>query len=76
MCNNTRTSKWDDAYNNTITTSSYNKYLGVESYTKTCKNCGSKHYKNATQDGQLIGNCYQRIVVCECNHTFIEEWKQ
>ena len=70
MCDNI---DWDSAFSNTATLSSYNKYLGVETYTKACKSCGSKDYKEATREMQLIGNCYQRIVVCECNNTFVED---
>jgi hypothetical protein len=75
MCDNIKID-WDSAYNNTKTIVSYNKYLGVKDYTKGCKTCSSTKYKEATDYRQLIGNCYQRIVVCECNSTFIEEWKQ
>jgi len=69
-------SNWEIAFNNTKTIEVYNKYLGINSYKKSCKNCGSTFYKKGTQDRQLIGNCYQRIVICECNNTFVEEFNQ
>lgn len=75
MCDNIKID-WDSAYNNTKKIVSYNKYLGVKDYTKGCKTCGSTKYKEVTDYRQLIGNCYQRIVVCECNNPFIDEWKQ
>lgn len=74
MCDNIKID-WDSAYNNTTTIVSYNKYTGKE-YVKGCKTCSSTKYKEVTDYRQLIGNCYQRIVVCECNSPFIEEWKQ
>jgi len=71
-----KVSNWEIAFNNTKTIEVYNKYLGINSYKKSCKNCGSTFYKKGTQDRQLIGNCYQRIVICECNNTFVEEFNQ
>ena len=50
---------WDEAYNNT-------KAGG-------CKNCGSKEYERTTREMQLLGNCYQRIVICKCGDNFVED---
>lgn len=74
MCSSKRTFDcWDSAYQNTMTVSSYNKWLGVNTYTKACKSCGSTEYEKVTEHRQLLGNCYQRIVVCKCSNTFIED---
>ena len=67
-------SMWDSAYENTKTIISYNKYSGLKSYTKGCKNCNTTSYKEATREMQVLGNRNQRIVVCECDNHFIEEW--
>ena len=64
---------WDKAYENTKTIVSYNKYSGAKSYTKGCMNCGTTDYKATTREMQVIGNCHQRIVVCECSDYFIED---
>jgi|TARA_R110000744_G_scaffold104800_7_gene200551 hypothetical protein len=66
---------WDKAYENTKTIVSYNKYSGFKSYTKGCKNCGTTNYKETTREMQKLGNCVQRIVICECSNYFIEEWQ-
>tara|TARA_R110002153_G_scaffold174580_4_gene327822 strand:+ start:168 stop:401 length:234 start_codon:yes stop_codon:yes gene_type:complete len=63
---------WKTAYENTKTIVSYNKYSGFKSYTKGCKKCSTINYKETTREMQLLGNCYQRIVVCECDNYFIE----
>lgn len=64
---------WEKAYINTETKIIYNKYLNIKTYKKSCKNCNSHNYKKATREMQIIGNCIQRIVICFCNETFIED---
>ncbi len=67
---------WNQAYNNTKTIVSHCEYNGISSYNKGCSNCNSSDYERSTNEHQLIGNCYQRIVVCKCGSPFVEEWKQ
>ena len=64
---------WDKAYENTKTIISCNKYSGFKSYTKGCKSCGTTSYKETTREMQVIGNCQQRVVLCECSNYFIED---
>ena len=63
---------WDIAYENTITILSERGYSTI--YENACKNCNSTKYKDTTMEMQRLGNCMQRIVVCECDKLFIEEW--
>jgi len=42
---------------------------------KMCKTCGCETHYAATKNGQMLGNVFQRIVLCaKCNNPFIEEW--
>jgi len=64
---------WDDAYQNTTTIVSYRMNGAIKCYEKACKNCNSTKYKDTTREMQVMGNCTQRIVICECNNLFIED---
>lgn len=64
---------WNKAYSNTISKVIYNKYSGIKSYVKSCKSCGSHTSKRPTRQMQVIGNCQQRIVVCDCRMTYVED---
>ena len=65
---------WNEAYKNTTTIVIHHKLNGITEYKKGCKECNTTEYKSTTREMQRIGNCYQRIVICECNKSFIEEW--
>ncbi len=69
----TNSKMWDDAYQNTTTIVSYRMNGAIKSYEKGCKKCNSTKYKSSTREMHIIGNCLQRIVICECNNLFIED---
>ena len=57
---------WREAYKNT---DSIQK--SFFSYVKCCKSCKSIKYKKSTREMQLIGNQFQRVVICFCKKYFI-----
>ena len=63
---------WNEAYKNTTTIVSYRGT--IKSYEKGCKKCNTTKYKTPTREMQRIGNCTQRVVICQCNKPFIQEW--
>jgi superfamily II helicase len=61
---------WEAAYINTAS-----KKVGLFSYLKMCKHCEHETKYTATDKRQMLGNAYQRVVICnECNNPFIEQW--
>lgn len=60
---------WEDAYKNTAKIS-----FGVGKKI-VCKKCNCVTDIKATQERQLLGNCYQNIVKCKkCNNYFVDEY--
>ena len=64
---------WYDAHSNTESHETINPYTGNKVFYNQCRNCGKQTKFKPTREMQIIGNCLQRIVICECKKLFIED---
>lgn len=62
---------WEKAYANTT-----NVVFGIGTK-KACKKCDEITKTEATDNRQLLGNCYQFVVKCtRCSNHFVVDYKQ